>query len=31
MVPTEKQYMMDFIDGHASYFEEIADEIWSYA
>ena len=31
MVPHEKQLLMDYIDGHASYFEEIADQIWSYA
>ena len=31
MVPHEKQLLMDYIDGHAPYFEEIADQIWSYA
>ena len=31
MLSTEKQAMAGFIDGHASYFEEIADEIWEYA
>lgn len=28
MLSTEKQELVDFIDGHAPYFEDIADKIW---
>jgi len=31
MLSAEKQAMADFLDGHASYFETIADQIWEYA
>ena len=31
MLTAEKQAMADFLDGHASYFEQIADQIWEYA
>ncbi len=31
MLSAEKQAMADFLDGHVSYFEEIADQIWEYA
>ena len=31
MLSAEKQAMADFIDGHASYFENIANAIWDQA
>ena len=31
MLTEEKQALVSFLDGHASYFEAIADEIWGHA
>ena len=31
MLSEEKQGLVSFLDGHAAYFEAIADEIWGYA
>ncbi len=31
MLTAEKQAMAGFLDGHASYFEQIADQVWEYA
>ena len=31
MLNADKEGLISFIDGHASWFEEIADQIWEYA
>ena len=31
MLSAEKQAMAEFIDGHAAYFEDVADAIWAHA